>query len=84
MKKIRILGIAPYESMKTLMMQAAAKREDIEMTAFTGDLETGAEIASRFSQNNYDFIISRGGTAQLIRQISSRSEERRVGKECRL
>ena len=28
-------------------------------------------IASRFSQNNYDFIISRGGTAQLIRQISS-------------
>jgi len=38
MKKIRILGIAPYESMKTLMMQAAAKREDIEMTAFTGDL----------------------------------------------
>lgn len=71
MNKIRILGIAPYESMKTLMLQAAAKRDDIEMTAFTGDLETGVEIASRFSQNNYDFIISRGGTAQLIRQASS-------------
>ncbi len=71
MNKIKILGIAPYESMRLLMVQAASHRKDIEMTAFTGDLETGAEIASKFTQNNFDFIISRGGTAQLIRQVSS-------------
>ncbi|HJC23037.1 MAG TPA: PrpR N-terminal domain-containing protein [Candidatus Eisenbergiella merdavium] len=70
MKKIKILGIAPYESMKSLMRQAAAKRNDIELTAFTGDLETGVEIASKYTPNDFDFIVSRGGTAQMIRQVS--------------
>ena len=70
MKRIKILGIAPYESMKSLMQQTAAKRNDIELTAFTGDLETGVEIASRYTPNDFDFIVSRGGTAQMIRQVS--------------
>lgn len=70
MKKIKILGIAPYESMKSLMQQAVAKRNDIELTAFTGDLETGVEIASKYTSNDFDFIVSRGGTAQMIRQFS--------------
>ena len=71
MKKIKILGIAPYESLRVLMLQAGQKRNDIELTVFTGDLETGAEIASKFTLNDYDYIVSRGGTAQLIRKVSS-------------
>ena len=71
MKKIKVLGIAPFESMSTLMLQAGAKRNDISLTVYTGDLEDGAAIASRYTQNDFDFIISRGGTAQLIRQVSS-------------
>ena len=43
------------------------KRTDIEMTVYTGDLEDGARIASQYTGNDYDFIISRGGTAQMIR-----------------
>ena len=70
MKRIKILGIAPYESMQSLMQQTAAKRNDIELTAFTGDLETGVEIASRYTPNDFDFIVSRGGTAQMIRKVS--------------
>ena len=39
MNRTRVLGIAPYEGMKNLMLQLAAKMDDIELTAFVGDLE---------------------------------------------
>ncbi|HJB92222.1 MAG TPA: PrpR N-terminal domain-containing protein [Candidatus Eisenbergiella merdigallinarum] len=67
MRKIRILGIAPYEGIKNLMEQAAAQREDIELDVLIGDMEAGAAIASRYSESDLDVIISRGGTAELIR-----------------
>ena len=34
MKKIKVLGIAPFESMSTLMLQAGAKRNDISLTVY--------------------------------------------------
>lgn len=70
MKKIKVLGIAPYEGMNTLMMQAGRERNDMDLTVFTGDMETGAQIALKYDQNDFDFIVSRGGTAQLIREKS--------------
>lgn len=69
MKKLRVLGIAPYNNLALLMQQAAKKRTDIELTVYTGDLEDGARIASQYTGSDYDFIISRGGTAQMIRDI---------------
>jgi len=69
-KNIKILGIAPYEGMKTLMMRLAGQRQDIDLTVYVGDLETGAEIASRHSLQDYDVILSRGGTAEMISRIS--------------
>lgn len=66
----RILGIAPYESMHTLMDQAAQAYPDIQLDVFTGDLEVGVAIVQRMSPNSYDCIISRGGTATLIRQVT--------------
>lgn len=71
MKKIRILGIAPYEGIKHLMQQTASKREDVELEVFTADLQDGAMIASRYPDNGLDVIISRGGTAELIRRTTS-------------
>lgn len=68
MKKIRILGIAPYEGIKHLMEQTASQRSDIELTAFVGDMEAGAAIAAHYSSEDLDVIISRGGTAEMIRQ----------------
>lgn len=70
MKKIKVLGIAPYEGMQTLMLQAGKERNDMELTVFTGDMEIGAQIAFKYDQNDFDFIVSRGGTAQLIREKS--------------
>lgn len=69
-RKIRILGIAPYDGMKTIMQKLASEREDLELDVFTGNLQQGAEIALHHIHNNYDIIISRGGTAELLNQLS--------------
>ena len=66
----RILGIAPYDGMRTAMEQAAQAYPNVELEVYTGDLEEGQAIVQRMAPNSYDCIISR-------------SEERRVGKECR-
>lgn len=68
MTRTRVLGIAPYEGMRNLMVQLAQTMEDIELTAFVGDLEPGAAIAERYTAEDFDVVLSRGGTAELIRQ----------------
>lgn len=63
---IRLLGIAPYNSMASLMGSMAGQRPDIELDVFIGDMEQGVEIAKVNLRKGYDAIISRGGTAQSI------------------
>lgn len=67
-EKIRLLGIAPYENMRPLMLEVAKQFEQIELTVFVGDLQRGVELAKRNFYNDYDAIISRGGTAQLLQK----------------
>ena len=69
-RKIKILGIAPYEAIKTAMERLAKNRSDIELIAYTGDLNYGKELVQRHVDENYDAIISRGGTAQLIKDVT--------------
>lgn len=69
--KIKVLGIAPYEAMKTAMRKVADERSDIDLDVFTADLYYGAEIVNNNLQNNYDVIVSRGGTAELLGKITS-------------
>ena len=38
-KKIRILGIAPYKGLATLMKQCALQYPEIEFTAYAGSME---------------------------------------------
>lgn len=68
MSVTRILGIAPYEAMRNLMTQLASGMDNVELTAFVGDLEPGAEIAGRYTDHDFDVILSRGGTAELLRR----------------
>ncbi len=70
MRRIKILGIAPYEGMKTIMQKLADNRNDLELDVYVGDLNKGVEIAQRNFHSNYDVIISRGGTAELIGRIT--------------
>ena len=68
--KTRILGIAPYEGMQSVMERAAQAYPNVQLDIYTGDLEDGVSIVQRMPLNTYDCIISRGGTATLIRQVT--------------
>ncbi len=68
--RTRILGIAPYEGMHTVMDRAAQAYPNIQLDVYTGDLEVGGAIVQRMAPNTYDCIISRGGTATQIRQVT--------------
>lgn len=67
---VHILGIAPYDGMRTAMERAAETYPNIHMDVFTGDLEEGVAIVQAHMDDAYDCIISRGGTARMIRQIT--------------
>jgi len=69
--KIKVLGIAPYESMKTAMQKVADERSDIDLDVYTADMYSGVEIVNHNLQSNYDVIVSRGGTAELVGKITS-------------
>lgn len=67
---IRILGIAPYDGMRTAMERVAEEYPSIHTDVFTGDLEEGVAIVQERIGDSYDCIISRGGTARMIRKIT--------------
>ena len=62
MRPIKILGIAPYEGIASLMQQAAESCDDLQIDVHVGNLTVGAEIAAaQTAQEEYDVILSRGG-----------------------
>ncbi len=69
--KVRILGIAPYKSLQTAMEKLAEGRNDMALTVFVGDMLEGVKIAKKYDFSNYDVIISRGGTAELLQEAVS-------------
>lgn len=69
--KIRILAITPYQSLKNSIELFAASNNDIEVFACTGNLEDGAQLARQYMNDGYDVILSRGGTADLIKSFSA-------------
>lgn len=66
----RILGIAPYEGMQAAMERAVENNPDIHLDVFIGDLEEGIAVAREHQSADYDCILSRGGTAQMIQQVT--------------
>ena len=66
-KKIRILGIAPYEGLKKIMEEYADQRKDLDFVSLLGSMEEGAALAKEHYQD-FDFIISRANTADLIKK----------------
>ena len=66
--RIRVLGIAPYEGMKALMASLGEEYPQMDLTLFVGDREQGLEIAKSNFHGNYDAVLSRGGTASMLRK----------------
>jgi len=71
MKKIRILAIIPYEGLKRTLLDVSEERKHIDMKVYVGDLEAGVKLARDYQGNDYDLILSRGGTARAIKQLAS-------------
>mgnify|MGYP001674128094 CR=1 FL=1 len=40
-RRIRLLGVAPYEGMEALMQRLAGEYPQVELTSFVGDMEQG-------------------------------------------
>ena len=66
-KKIRLLGIAPYEGLKQLMEEYACQRKDLDFVSLLGSMEEGAALAKEY-YSDFDIIISRANTADLIKK----------------
>lgn len=60
--------IAPYMSMVPVIKECISDFKNIHIGFSVGDLEKGVQIAKREEKNGTNIIISRGGTAQLIRK----------------
>lgn len=69
--RFRVLGIAPYEGMQSAMERAAEAYPDMEMDVYVGDLGAGADIVRGLNQEEYDCVVSRGGTAERIREVTA-------------
>ena len=68
LNKIHILAIAPYEGMAQTLLSINNKRTDVEIDVRLGNLRTGLDIAREMlDADHYDVILSRGGTAELLR-----------------
>jgi len=67
---VRILAVAPYEAMAASLKRSAESFPDVRLDAFTGDLQEGVEILKNRDMSVYDAILSRGGTADMIRRIT--------------
>lgn len=70
MEKIRIISVAPYEGLKNIIEEIASTREDCIVSSVVGDLEDGVALFSEINQDDYDVVISRGGTAELLAKVS--------------
>lgn len=70
--KIRILAIAPYEAMRSTLIRIANSRNDIELTVEVGSIEEGARIAEQYENEDFDAIISRGGTKLEIQKVTTK------------
>ena len=65
---IRVLAVAPYQEMAQLISQEAEKYPELKLEVVTGDLHQGVKKAQADFHNDYDILLSRGGTAQLLRE----------------
>lgn len=66
---LKILAIAPYENLKQKFDQVSKNFTEAEVTSYVGDLDKGVQLAKE-EENQYDVIVSRGGTAKEIKLVS--------------
>ncbi|GAA4852032.1 sigma-54-dependent Fis family transcriptional regulator [Paenibacillus vulneris] len=66
--KIRVLAIAPYPGLKDVLLDAVSQEETIQMDVEVADLQEAIPLVQHAEESGYDMIVSRGGTATVIRE----------------
>ncbi len=65
-----ILGIAPYEGMASLMESIAIEYPQIALSTMIGQSAAELGLTAKDIQHDFDIVISRGGAAITIRELS--------------
>ncbi|MDO4838698.1 MAG: PrpR N-terminal domain-containing protein [Clostridia bacterium] len=68
MRQIKVLAVAPYAQLSDAIMQAAQNHPNILLKVFVGNLEQSLESYVQYSAWHHDVLISRGGTAAMLRE----------------
>lgn len=69
-KKVNILVISPYEGLENRVISLSKKYKNANIKCLTGDLEKGVHHVKKW-QDQFDIIISRGGTTSLIQELTN-------------
>ncbi|MDQ0920673.1 sigma-54-dependent Fis family transcriptional regulator [Paenibacillus sp. V4I5] len=69
--KINVLAIAPYVGLRDLLLEMVQEETAIHMDVEVADLQEAIPLVQLAEERGYNMIVSRGGTASLIRQHSS-------------
>ena len=68
MNKLEILAILPYRELVSLVEKSVERYENIHADCIVGNLEEGLNAAQmQLKKRSYDMILSRGGTAEMLR-----------------
>lgn len=68
---IKVLVIAPYPGLVELITHLDEQLTEFEITIEQGDLSLSLGLLDKYKNDHFDLIISRGGTANLIRKHTS-------------
>lgn len=67
-EKIKVTVIAPYEGLReTVSSVSGSYRDSLDINIVVGDLISGLTYAKDAMRNGADAIVSRGGTAEMIK-----------------
>lgn len=67
----RVLLIAPYKGLATLAGRMARRRDELDITVRTADLEQAIPLLDWARGKEFNLIISRGGTASLLEKMGT-------------
>lgn len=69
MRGVRLLAVLPYEGLKKLFLAQIKDFSEIQLTAVVADRYDAVKVvADSLSKGSCDMVVSRGGTAELLRK----------------
>ena len=65
-RKFKILAVAPYESLKEVLLQTAKEYPQLDVTVEVGPIYEGLKKLQKYDLSQFDAVLSRGGAKMEI------------------